>query len=191
MSARPHKKTGTLDDLALGFELAGVGLCISRQRIIQRCNQAFAEMFGYAAEELTERSLECLYPSREEFEHIGSRGLVLMRETGRYSDDRIMRRKDGSLFWCHVVGRSQHLDDPFSFAVWSFEDISVKRPVAVELTSRERQVAQMLIVGKTSKEIAKALAISPRTVETHRANVIRKFNVKSVIELISKAGGLI
>lgn len=189
MPERPQQQTEKSDDLALGFALAGVGLCISRQRIIQRCNQAFGEMFGYAPDELRGRSLECLYPSQDEFEHTGSRGLQSMQETGRYSDERIMMRKDGSLFWCHVVGRSRHLDHPFSFAVWSFEDISVRRPVAVELTGREREVAQLLIVGKTSKEIAKALAISPRTVETHRANVIRKFNVKSVIELISKVVG--
>jgi PAS domain S-box-containing protein len=183
---QPHTEA---DDIALGFDLAGVGLCISRERVIQRCNQAFGDMFGYQPEELKGRSLACLYPSREEFENTGSRGLSEMQKSGRYSDERIMLRKDGSLFWCHVVGRSASFDDPFAFAVWSFEDISVQRPVAVTLTSREREVTQMLIAGKTSKEIAKTLSISYRTVEAHRAKVIRKFKVKSVVELISKLVG--
>lgn len=186
-----HLPSSAGDDIALGFDLAGVGLCISRTRIIQRCNRAFGEMFGYAPAELEGCSLERLYPSHREFESIGSRGRIAMQETGRYSDERIMVRKDGSLFWCHVVGRAQDRSDPFAFAVWSFEDISVKRPVAVDLTSREREIAQLLIDGKTSKEIAKMLSISFRTVEAHRARVIRKYQVKSVVELVSKVVGFV
>lgn len=180
----------TSDDTALGFQLAGVGLCVSRRRVIQRCNLAFGEMFGYAPEELKGKSLERLYPSPQEFEHIGSRGQSVMQETGRYRDERIMKRKDGTLFWCHVVGRSLDRSDPYAFAVWSFEDISASRPAAVMLTTREREVAQLLIQGKTSKDIAKALAISYRTVEAHRARIIHKYQVKSVLELVSKVGGL-
>ena len=109
-----------LNDLELAFHLAGVGLCISRDRIIQRCNKAFGEMFGYAADELSGRSMECLYPSHAEFEHIGARGIAMMKDSGAYSDERIMKRNDGSLFWCHVVGRSLYRDQPFACAVWSF-----------------------------------------------------------------------
>ena len=51
------------DDLHLVFDLAPVGLCITRKRTIQRCNTAFAAMFGYEPAELQGRSLECLYPA--------------------------------------------------------------------------------------------------------------------------------
>lgn len=179
------------DDLELAFQLAGVGLFISRERIIKRCNEAFAAMFGYTTNELNGQSVECLYPSHEEYEHTGSRGLPVMQQTGCYSDERIMMRKDRSLFWCHVVGRSLYRDRPFACAVWSFEDISVKRPVKVELTGREREIAQLLIEGKTSKEIARILSISARTVEAHRARLNRKFNVNSPVELVSKMTGII
>jgi len=177
------------DDLELAFHLAGVGLCISRDRVIQRCNEAFADMFGYGVDELTGKSMELLYPSHAEFEHIGARGLVLMKDSGTYSDERIMKRKNSSLFWCHVIGRSLYRDQPFACAVWSFEDLSVKRPVTVELTAREREVAQLLILGKASKEIASILKISTRTVEAHRARLHNKFGVRSATELMSKLGG--
>jgi PAS domain S-box-containing protein len=177
------------DDLALAFHLAGVGLCISRDRVIQRCNEAFGEMFGYPVEELTDRSMKLLYPSHAEYEHTGARGLAIMKDSGTYSDERIMRRKNGTLFWCHVVGRSLYRDQPFACAVWSFEDLSVKRPVEVELTTREREVAQLLILGKASKEIASVLGISTRTVEAHRARLHNKFGVRSATELMSKLGG--
>jgi PAS domain S-box-containing protein len=177
------------NDLELAFHLAGVGLCISRERVIQRCNKAFGEMFGYDADELAGCSMECLYPSHAEFEHIGARGIASMKTSGAYSDERIMKRKDGSLFWCHVVGRSLYRDQPFACAVWSFEDLSVKRPVTVPLTKREREIAQLLILGKASKEIASILKISTRTVEAHRARLHNKFGVRSATELMSKLGG--
>jgi two-component system, LuxR family, response regulator FixJ len=51
------------------------------------------------------------------------------------------------------------------------------------LTPRERQVMDLLAVGKSSKAIATALNISVRTVESHRRTVLRKMNVSSAAEL--------
>ncbi len=178
------------EDLLLAFDLAPVGLCVSRQRIIQRCNERFATMFGYQPEELAGQSLEILYPSHEEFEHIGRLGLPVMRDTGSYSDDRIMRHRDGHPFWCHVAGRSLDRSDPFACAVWMFEDLSAHRPVAVALTAREREIAQQLVTGKTSKQIARSLEISHRTVEAHRARLMRKLGVASPGEMISRLAGV-
>lgn len=177
------------DDLDLTFRLAGVGLCISRRRVIERCNEVFGAMFGYGADELEGASLARLYPSPGEFEHTAARWLPALLESGRHSDERIMRRRDGSLFWCHVTGRAQRRERPFDCAVWTFEDISARRPVERGLTGREREVAQLLVVGKSSKEIGRLLAISPRTVDAHRARLIRKFDAGSRVELISRLLG--
>jgi FixJ family two-component response regulator len=51
------------------------------------------------------------------------------------------------------------------------------------LTPRERQVMELLALGKSSKAIATALDISVRTVESHRRTVLRKMNVSSAAEL--------
>jgi len=178
------------DDLALAFDLAPVGLIVSRERIIQRCNEAFASMFGYSSGELCGKSTACLYPSIAEYENIATRGLAAMRETGTHSDERIMRHRSGWLFWCHVLGRSLDKRDPFACAVWMFEDISARRPVRAELTTREREIVQYLATGKTSKQIGRELGISPRTVEAHRARLIRKLGVSSHTELISRLVGI-
>ncbi len=58
------------------------------------------------------------------------------------------------------------------------------RPAATGLTRREREVTQLLAEGKTSREIAERLELSPRTVETHRANIMRKTNSSSLAELV-------
>ena len=52
------------------------------------------------------------------------------------------------------------------------------------LTPREREILQLVAEGKSSKDIANLLALSVYTVETHRANILQKLNLKSVAELI-------
>jgi FixJ family two-component response regulator len=52
------------------------------------------------------------------------------------------------------------------------------------LTPREREVAELLVAGKTSKEIAVAMNVSVRTVEGHRRMVFSKMNVSSATQLV-------
>jgi PAS domain S-box len=189
-TALPAPPSQVDEDLALAFDLAPVGLCVSRDRTIQRCNAAFGAMFGYEPASLTGRSLECLYPSRSEFEHIGAQGLPVMQRTGQYSDERIMRHRSGRLFWCHVAGRSMRRDKPFACAVWMFEDISARRPAVVELTLREREIVRQLAAGQSTKEIARALGVSPRTIDGHRARIMKKVCARSASEMIAKLIGL-
>lgn len=80
--------------------------------------------------------------------------------------------------------------EPFLWAVWAFEDISEKRPVTVSLTAREREVSQLLLTGKTSKQIARILSISPRTIEGHRSSLLRKFGVQTPGELMARLVGM-
>jgi len=51
------------------------------------------------------------------------------------------------------------------------------------LTTREREVIQLLAEGKTSKEVAVALNLSVKTAETHRTNLMRKLDLHSVADL--------
>lgn len=55
------------------------------------------------------------------------------------------------------------------------------------LTSRERQIVQLLAEGKTSKEIATALDISIKTADTHRANIMRKLDLHSLADVVRYA----
>ncbi|KAG8150861.1 response regulator transcription factor [Burkholderia catarinensis] len=62
------------------------------------------------------------------------------------------------------------------------------------LSAREREVLDGIVRGWSNKEIARALGLSPRTVETYRANVFDKLQVASLVELVRDyaafAGGL-
>jgi two-component system response regulator FixJ len=58
----------------------------------------------------------------------------------------------------------------------------VQQRLAV-LSQRERQVMDLLVRGDSSKEIAKHLSISPKTVDNHRANVLQKMQVENTVQL--------
>ncbi|MBL4906189.1 MAG: response regulator transcription factor [Sneathiella sp.] len=52
------------------------------------------------------------------------------------------------------------------------------------LTNRERDVYQLMVLGHSNKEMARQLDVSTKTIETHRANIIRKLNVRNLSELM-------
>lgn len=172
------------------FQHAPVGMCISQHRVIHACNDALADMFAYAKDALHKQSFSILYPSYVEFERTGARIVPIMNAKGHYSDERIMKRADGQLFWCHVSGRALVADDPHAAGIWTFEDLSEKRPVTAELTPREREIAAMLVDGKTSKAIARQIGLSPRTIEMHRARLMRKFAATTASELLNRLLGV-
>lgn len=172
------------------FKHAPVGMCISVNRVIQACNDALTSMFGYGNGDLDGQSFLMLYPTMDEFLRTGDRIVPIMNARGRYSDERIMRRASGELFWCHVSGRALDPKEPLGAGVWTFEDVSEKRPVTAALTPREREIAAFLVEGKTSKLIARDTGLSPRTVEMHRAKLMRKFGASTSSELVHKLVGL-
>lgn len=65
-------------------------------------------------------------------------------------------------------------------------DVEPRDPVEA-LTEREREVLQLVAEGYTSREIADRLYISPRTVDTHRSNLMRKLDLDGITELIRYA----
>ncbi|MCS6965530.1 MAG: response regulator transcription factor [Candidatus Kapabacteria bacterium] len=71
--------------------------------------------------------------------------------------------------------QDMHLAPPFSSAV--------NQPL-VRLTPQESRVLQLIAEGLTTKEIAARLRISPRTVETHRSNLMDKLHARSIATLV-------
>jgi DNA-binding NarL/FixJ family response regulator len=56
-----------------------------------------------------------------------------------------------------------------------------------ELTTRERQVVQLLVEGKGNKDVAVAMRVSVKTVEAHRSNINRKLSLRSTSDLVRYA----
>jgi len=177
-------------DYRRAFEHAPVGMVLSRNRTMVDCNAQLCEMFGATRQALVGQSFRVLYPSVAEFERIGKRMEPILNTSGRYADNRMMRRLDGPLrgetFWCHVTGHALNRALPHEAGIWTFEDLGSRRAGKAQLTPREREVAAQVMQGLTSKEIGRVLAISHRTVELHRARLMRKYGAATTAELVQK-----
>jgi DNA-binding CsgD family transcriptional regulator len=184
-------------DYRNAFDLAPVGLVVSRNRLMLDCNRRLLEMFETTREALVGQSFELLYPSSGEFERTGERIVASLDANGFYADERVMRRVGGGasgrqgetagkLFWCRVSGRALDPRHPHADGIWSFEDLSSRRQLRVELTPREREIAALLIDGLTSKLIGRRLAISPRTVDIYRGRLIRKYGASTTVDLVNR-----
>ena len=121
--------------------------------------------------------------------NIRDRGVAQLRKTNTYWDERIMARKNGTLFWSRCRGHSFTPENPLERAVWSFSDLSSTRPY-LPLTRREREILSHLTEGLTSKEIAIQLDLSYRTVEVYRAKLLKKFGVSNTGALFHAFGGI-
>ncbi len=73
-------------------------------------------------------------------------------------------------------GAVDFLEKPF--------DADIARRALQKLTSRESEVFERLVTGKSNKEIAVELGISPRTVEFHRAHIMEKMAAKGLPDLV-------
>lgn len=169
-----------------GFMSAPAALCVTRERVIALCNPAFAHLFGYEALALHGQSMALLYPSPEEYKRIGARGYPQMTRGQTYRDERLMRQQSGELIWCRVSGHASDASAPARQAVWVFEPLQHPAGVAQALSPREREVVAHLAQGLSSKEIARQLGLSPRTVEMHRARLLHKLGVRSTAQLLAR-----
>ena len=68
----------------------------------------------------------------------------------------------------------------------SSEDPRDANPLSI-LTAREREIMKLLSEGKPNRVVAKTLHISPRTVDSHRANMMKKLGIKSNAQLVQIA----
>lgn len=78
-----------------------------------------------------------------------------------------------------LLSREAAIDE--ALAVADTEDVPL--PAAIPLSSREREIATLLALGRTNAQIAASLSISERTVDTHVSNILRKLALTSRVEI--------
>ena len=112
----------------------------------------------------------------------GARGYVLKSDIGEDLIAAVEALSRGRLYFTsrvseYVLGESRR-------GVTLSEFPKEQRP---QLSTREREVLQLLAEGKSNKEVGTALGISIKTVETHRANLMNKLGMHSLSDLVRYA----
>jgi RNA polymerase sigma factor (sigma-70 family) len=64
---------------------------------------------------------------------------------------------------------------------------TIERSRLEALSSREREILRLVAEGKTSREIAERLSLSPKTVDTYRSRLMRKIGVENLVALVKFA----
>jgi PAS domain S-box-containing protein len=170
-------------ELQFTLEEIPVPMVYATHRIIRDCNEEFASLFRYARSELIDRSFARLYPKHADFVRTGRMWKVNLASARIYYDERIMTAGDGHRFWCQVHGRTTHASDPFAEAIYCFQPSA--RPVERQelLTDRQRQIVALVAQGKRNAEIAQEIGLSVRTVESHRARLMKALALRNAAEL--------
>lgn len=176
-----------LQDLErLAFQVSPAPQVITHHRRMLDFNEAFLRLFGYHRDQLRGELILKLYPSQADYKAIGERCLSWLRQSTSYSDERFMQHREGEVFWARANGYTLTPDEPFQLMVWHFERMDRTFRATVNLTPREREISAHIVNGLTCKEVARKLSISHRTVEVHRARLMRKLQAKNSAELVSK-----
>lgn len=110
----------------------------------------------------------------------GAMGYILKSDAGRALVQAIEALLEDRPFFTSKVAR--FLLDGY---LRSGEDSA--KPAAVPLSPRERHIVQLLAEGNNNKEVARALHLSVKTVETHRSNIMRKMEFGSLADLVRYA----
>ncbi|MSQ55648.1 MAG: bifunctional diguanylate cyclase/phosphodiesterase [Betaproteobacteria bacterium] len=144
------------------FDFATVGIVYLRDRVIQRCNPMMGEMFGYAPQEMVDKSIAVIHRDKDSYDAAGTESYGKLGEGGTFTAERQLRRKDGSTFWCKVVGKSIFPERPQEGTIWICDDISAER------ATRDSLVASREALEASRESLEKAVA--ERTAELKAAN---------------------
>ena len=168
-----------LDELPLPMVFA-------THRIIKDCNHEFANLFGYERSELLGTGFHKLYPKFDDFLRTGEMWRTNFRNKTTYYDERVMQHYNHGKFWCRVRGQSKNEDDPFAAAIYCFETLNrVVEHKRHQLTGRQMQILALVAQGKKNREIAVELKLSPRTIEMHRARVMRQLSLQNAAQMVA------
>jgi DNA-binding NarL/FixJ family response regulator len=143
-------------------ELDGVE---ATRRIIEKCPETRVLILSmYLSAEHIYRALQA-----------GAQGYVLKESAGEEVVDAIRALRAGKRYLSHRITETV-IDD------YLREGTNVSPLDSLSL--RERDVLQLVVEGRTNAAIAQALSLSPKTVETYRARIMKKLKVKDTVELV-------
>ncbi|MBO9680717.1 MAG: EAL domain-containing protein [Acidovorax sp.] len=133
----------TLREQQTLLDSAGVGIVFIRQRVVVRCNQRYAEIFGYESpQQLIGHSSEALHPNREAFRALGRAAYATLSDGLTFRTERQMRRRNGRLFWSNLTGRLINPQDTSEGSIWIIDDIDEQKHAQAQLSAAqyEKQV---------------------------------------------------
>ena len=106
---------------------SSVGIIFVKNRKVLWANPAHCKLFGYEVAETHQMETAEHYADKESYIFVGEKGYSTIASGGTFSEDLMMKKKDGALFWCNLVGHAINPENMEEGSIWSFLDISERK----------------------------------------------------------------
>lgn len=131
---------------------ASLGITFTRKSQFVHCNDRFCEMFGWSRSELIGQSTRLVYPSNQAYEDLTALARPTLLSGQRFDIEILMQRRDGSTFWCRLLGRALDPSDRSKGTIYIAEDITLRKQ-AQEALLRARDELEQRVEERT-RELA-------------------------------------
>ena len=149
-----------------------VGIVYLKQRRIVSCNRRLEEIFQYDPGELIGQSSEIFYDTHENFLAVGERAYPPLAEQKSYSEELMLRHKNGSLFWGAINGCAIDFSDPHEGSIWIYADISERRRAERQLEEHQAQLEDLVLQRTAELRAAlEAANLADRAKDEFLANI--------------------
>nr|WP_297355844.1 PAS domain S-box protein [uncultured Caldimonas sp.] len=137
-------------DRELMFSLSDVGIVFLRGGRVQRASEGFCLLTGYGSDELGTLEERALFTDEGDYERLRLEHTEALMSTGRWTGERLLRRKDGTLCWVQVHKRLVHEGDPDGGVIASYVNVDARRLAEQALATqaeRTRAILDSVLVG--------------------------------------------
>ena len=131
-----------------------VGILVTHQRLVVSCNTRLEQIFGFSPGEMAGKSSRVLFDSDETFDRVGYAARLALTQGNNYSEELMLRRKNGELFPAVITGRAVNSTDPDGTCTWIIADVTERRHAEAEVR-RYRHHLEALVSERTA-ELQKA-----------------------------------
>ena len=121
---------------------SSVGIIFVKNRKVLWANPAHCKIFGYESEAAKGMATAEYYADMASYEYVGEKGYAIIASGGIFSEDMMMKKKDGSQIWCNLVGQAINPENTEEGSIWSMLDISLRKQAEEERQQLEHQFHQ-------------------------------------------------
>ncbi|VUZ23960.1 Uncharacterised protein [uncultured Comamonas sp.] len=135
----------TLREQQTLLQSTDIGVAFIQKREVLRCNDRFAQIFGYDdAQAIVGEASYALHPSREAFRALGRDAFADLAQGGTFRSVRQMRKSDGRLFWASLTGRLINPVEPSEGSIWTLDDVDAHIHMRSQLDAIQLQTQVLL-----------------------------------------------
>jgi len=128
-----------MDEQTIILDNIAVGVLFAVHRKILWANNSLTRILGYNAREMVGSDTEIFYPDKKSYMKIDREGYAALAHGEVYAVEIPMKKRDGSLLWCHLVGQAVNSADADEGAIWILEDVTQRKALEDALHRSEEK----------------------------------------------------